>query len=652
MSIYLENREASKEPKPSEESGSPAVRGAAAKNPLRVATLLTRIERALSRGERARCRLPGGGTMHVDQVLPFVCVYRQPTERPDAGTQKLVLGQASYLCSRAPLATQPDVVALAQGVLALLAELFGGALLLEVWSSPDQGAEAAAPPADFALHFQPQHRQDATIEALTRALLAMDPKARRPRVELVEEATVAPPGLPALLPSGGNGQRVLGLEIGPSWRDSQTGELYPLVLRRLQRRLSSALARALFAFTLAHTSSRPSHYQALGRRAFRQSTWKVDAALSDVSGEFEFLLLCTPTNVGQAWAEFQRSRFEREPTLLYRQLSIDPFLHKRRLYDIPVEKVEDPTMAWLFAQKLDELDRQITMLEDRDTPRFVLGSRQLYGSVEDELLADARRLLEAFPPAAQDHDEGFIDAEGFAEAARHELEEYRRMLPDLRTGVEVRKDMSGLLVSDGKLLVDRSIRVPRERLEALLQHEVGTHLLTWANAGVQPFRLLRAGLQGYGELQEGLAVLAEHLVGGLNRRRLRLLAGRVVAAHAVEQGASFVDIYRQLERDYGFTQYISWYITLRVKRAGGLTKDASYLRGLVRIMAHLRAGGLVRPLVVGKISIDHIPVVQELMRRGVVVPPPLKPRFLERPEQLERLERIRAGANLCQLACD
>ena len=78
-------------------------------------------------------------------------------------------------------------------------------------------------------------------------------------------------------------------------------------------------------------------------------------------------------------------------------------------------------------------------------------------------------------------------------------------------------------------------------------------MLTYYNGRAQPFRQLYSGLAGYDALQEGLAVLAEYLVGGLTRPRLRLLAARVLAAQSVTDGASFVDCFRQLEGQ-GFDQ--------------------------------------------------------------------------------------------------
>lgn len=73
------------------------------------------------------------------------------------------------------------------------------------------------------------------------------------------------------------------------------------------------------------------------------------------------------------------------------------------------------------------------------------------------------------------------------------------------------------MVSRGGLLIHRNTRLPASRVEALLQHEVGTHLLRYNNGRAQPFRQLYSGLAGYEALQEGHGVLAEYLSGGPDR---------------------------------------------------------------------------------------------------------------------------------------
>ena len=103
-------------------------------------------------------------------------------------------------------------------------------------------------------------------------------------------------------------------------------------------------------------------------------------------------------------------------------------------------------------------------------------------------------------------------------------------------------------------------------------------------------------------------MLAEYLVGGLSRYRMRILAARVVAAHHMLDGATFIDTFRTLDRNYEFSQRTAYTIAMRIYRGGGLTKDAVYLRGLLQILKYLREGGELEPLFVGKIASAHLPL--------------------------------------------
>jgi uncharacterized protein (TIGR02421 family) len=200
-----------------------------------------------------------------------------------------------------------------------------------------------------------------------------------------------------------------------------------------------------------------------------------------------------------------------------------------------------------------------------------------------------------------------------------------------------------MMVSGQQLLIGGRTRVARRRVDALLQHEIGTHLVTRYNGHQQPFQQLEVGLAGYDGLQEGLAVLAEYLVGGLSRHRMRVLAARVVAAHHLLEGALFVDTFRVLNRNLTFSQRTAYTITMRIYRGGGLTKDAVYLRGLLQILRYLREGGELQPLFIGKVASAHLPLVAELSARGIIKPPALRPRYLERPDAQKRLDRLREG---------
>jgi hypothetical protein len=71
----------------------------------------------------------------------------------------------------------------------------------------------------------------------------------------------------------------------------------------------------------------------------------------------------------------------------------------------------------------------------------------------------------------------------------------------------------------------------------------------------------------------------------------------------------------------------------------------------VRLREFLRKGGELRPLYVGKIAQKHIPMIEELRYRRVLLDPPLTPRFLDDPAALDRLEAVRGGIPLTEMIC-
>ena len=609
----------------------------------------------LARNGSARVPLPGGGTFLMDRPLPFLAVYRRPPGRADRGTERLVTAEAAYVSCRSTALSAPALRALVLPVLKRMCGRFGAFLLVEVWSASSPPAESSGEDAgspSFRIHAGIARDLDPVVESLANHLGRIKVRRRSAAVEVVRSPAQAVPGLPRLVP-GSSGLRcaTVGIEVAPIFRDQDSGAVYPLVLRALRRGVSRSLKRAFHDFATNRTTARPASYLALGRRLVVMAVWEVDQALADIAESFDFLLQATPANIESALLRFQRGRYGTAPEFVYRPLPIDPSLAKRKLYRIPVERIEDPTLERLFREKQLELDRKLTMMLDRGTRRFLYGSLQLYGPVDPSLLASARDILERLPARdAADFRGGSLDAEAFAELAREEMRYYRRLHPGYGGTVHVRGDtFAGLMVSNGRLLIGAKSRIPRLRARALLNHEIGTHLVTYFNGKAQPFRQLAVGLAAYEELQEGLAVLAEYLVGGLTAARLRFLAARVVAAHAMTEGADFVEVFRLVHGDLGFAARTSFTLVARLFRAGGLTKDAVYLRGLLRLLDYLAGGGELEPLFVGRIAVHHIPLVKELALRRILLPVPFRPRFLEDEQGAQRLAELRLGPSIYTL---
>lgn len=610
----------------------------------------------LTDNKPVRRSFPENGRLHMDRQLPFICVYRNPSGDKMGETGRMIISEAAYLLVSGKRSHHKQLSHLLEEIIKIMVDRFGAFLILEVWASenPEAVPDGSPPRAGFFIHQSHVSDINSTAEELKNALGDIKTLKQKADVFLCDAKRIAPPGMSPLIPDKRLhelGCEMLGLEINPIYINPRDDSLYPLLFRSLKHQLGHALDKTFYAFAHDHTTHQPTHYHSLGRRAMVKAVWDVDRRLAAVSNSFDLLFQITPINAEQAWKKFRRSRFEKTPVFMYRPRSVDPSRLKRVLYDVPIERVEDPTIMHLYLDKQLELDRQITMLHDLGTKQFMYESLQLHGAVSASLLRTAKNILAKTPSRTRSGKNGkSISSEEFARVAREEVAWYLAQNPGFKASVIVSKDMySGLMVSRGRLLIGKETRIPHSRVAALMQHEIGTHLLTYYNGQAQPFKMLYTGLPGYDELQEGLAVLSEYLVGGLSAARLRVLAARVVAAHAVIDGASFVDVFRMLDNDYAFNQRTAYTITMRIFRGGGLLKDAVYLRGLVDILKHIANGADFDILYSGKIAAGHIPVIRELMLRKVLNPLPSYPRHLDEEDVRIRLKRLRKGVSVLDL---
>ncbi len=615
-----------------------------------LADLRRQLAEGLAAGAPVRLELPHGGTVFVDHAVPLLAVHRCA----GAATGDPALDARAACAEAHRLATtQPAYVLTAdadaerarrtvQAVAAALAEAAGEVLVIEVWSPVhEHGADSPDPfnrAPGFTLFTGPDEPSAPTVEVLCDALSGIEVAGQGAQVDHVVTPEVAPPGLPPL------GVGVVGLAVDAVFHNARDGEFYPRVLDRVRGALAPALTRAAQTATGALPAD-------LGRRSLEPAALAVDRGLSDVASSFGFLLQVTPVNGDQAWEDFRVSGCDREPELLYRPLTFDPDAARRALFALPLEDVEDPVVAGLLRESRDETGAHIRMILDIETPRFLPASVHTYGFPDDGLVDLARQLVASLDerPASETGRE-VVGATAFAAAARADLEHYHRHSDAVPVEVEVRGDMAAsLMVSRGQLLVGEHAQIPARRVRALLAHEVGTHVLTYANGRAQPLGLLHHGLAGYQDLQEGLAVLAEWLVGGLTPGRFRTLAARVLGAQALIDGAEFVELFRTVRDGAGLSDRAAFGVALRLRRGGGLTKDMVYLRGLRDLLQHLSDGGAYWPLFVGKIALRHLPAVEALRQRGVLVAPPLRPLYADDPDALARLAEAQAGLSVTDL---
>jgi uncharacterized protein (TIGR02421 family) len=593
-----------------------------------------------------RRKVGESGRLHLDRKLPFLVIHRRPQAEIASASlaRRVALNSPSYLVwddgrddSEALSILDELSVQLSGPTMPLLV-----LALEDLQQLPESDGSQELTPFVAVVAGERSTRAARGLKTLIKALKTIEIDLRHPTV--VEEPWPADHWLRDSMSSQDSGTSRKILIRLPRIHLREDGGTYPQVAHELAVACGDALLRAACAYMDDGGGHAPAHYRSLGRSAYLKAALRADEKLCKLAGSFDFLLSVSPINTTAALEQFISDGEQVPPEFRYRPLTVDPDSVKRELYRLEFSRLEDPLLERLFTGKRHEIDAQLTMLATRNTPSFRAASLFLYGAVRTTLLKDAQRVL-ALPKPPRRRS-GTVDAEGIAAAARELIGSYGSDDARFSAIVEIRDDVSGLMVTGNRLLIGAATIMPADRLDALLSHEVSTHLLTYLNGAAQGLSLFRSGLANYEGLQEGLGVFAEWAVGGLSRTRMRLLAARVVAVDAMQHGAEFMDTYRLLKNEFGFSLAGAFSIATRVHRSGGLAKDAIYLEGFRTVIDYVAEGGALMPFWLGKISRADMPVIQELLQRGLVRAPKFLPAYLDRPKVQQRIHNLSSGQAL------
>ena len=590
-------------------------------------------------GKSIRRNLPLGSKLVIDQKLPYICVYRF-AKVADPYISSLLKTQGAYLIANCEL----DVSDLLRQLIDAAIKDFKSYLLVEVWENQE------ADEYKTIQIWHPGEKISATIAALEKGFNEFSSLLSGIRTLRVDSNQRHPASLEPLVPLHElkkSGTLLVGIALPAMFSDSQTSEAYPIFFRRVRRLFAKVITQAAYEFVRVQSDNKFEHYLMLGKTQLDNLVRSADRRISEISERMDFILRVTPVNTSEEWLKFKQNSFARLPEFTYRLISLDPEIEKRSLFNIPIENIEHPTLAFLLRDKRMELEKQLIMLEERGTSEFLHTSQSVYGKVDDGIRNIAKELLTDQLPNEQ-QESNSVNAVDFGRAAEAELDKYRPHFPHIPLTVKIQENVSGILVSGSNLLIGKQLAISELRVNALIQHEVGTHMLTYCNGHMQPLDLMYAGFAGYEQLQEGIAVLAEHLVGGLDINRLKLLAARVIAVDTLEQGADFIETFDTLFKTYGFKSRTAFNISMRVHRGGGYTKDAIYLKGLVELLGFIKTGGDLKQLYGGKFALKHLPLIEELTQLRILKPPRL-PSFLNTEHVNKKIDNIRSGIRLKDL---
>lgn len=578
------------------------------------------ILNAINKRSAIHYQIPNVGKFIFNKIVPYIFIYRVPEmEKRDKMLVDLAKTEnASIVCKSSGFPLEEWIRPIAQK----LAEEFGACLLIEVWIAEDSQKD------DIEVHVA-QKDLLPLAEYLEKNIRLEAPEIR---VGIEKDQHIPHPPETKQLFSKKELQNkqilLMGISIKQNYLDDADNVL-PLLMRIYRESLAKSLSRLFFEFLRVYTHLNATAQRINVHQELTPLMVEIDQALAQETKKFDFLLMVTPLNAHEAWLQFKKDKFWKAPKFLYRPMHVDPDLVKRRLYNLRIEDIYDPTMAYIFRDKRAELDSMITMLADRGKDDFLHGSLQVFGNVSEKLYNSALALLMMTEPeeVAKKSDD-IISANDFAKMAREEIRYLQKQNTEFNSPVRVREDISGVMVNRGALNISQEYKLTRSRAMALIQHEIGTHVVTYFNGRQQPLNLFSLGVPGYEELQEGLAVLSEYIVNGLNNDRLRIIAARVIAVHHMLLGNTFTDTFDMLVDQYLFLPETAFNLTMRVYRGGGLTKDALYLKGIIELLNYIKEGNEVDLLMMGKIRKDYLPIIKDLLQRGVLIPPAVIPRYM------------------------
>ncbi len=553
--------------------------------------------------------------LNIKSSLPYIQLYRYTGEHQ--GQFKELLRQSSS--SLMILDEHWNLEEFIGEISHSISKIFNSCLILELISGTgNQNIEICS------LHDD----SDITVKSLKKALEDLETQELSVSITQEDTSAVKPPLSQEYRKD--NGIFWIGLTI-PLPADHE--------VNTLSKHLTDAFKKVVFTFIRIQTSNHFSHYLMHDNNKLDENVKQMDQDLADISEELSFLLNTTPVNHQAAWEEFKSHNYKEEPQFSYRMIKFDPEEIKQRLFKLEMDDIKGTTADYILRQKRIQLEVELTLLQSREAVGAKYLGHYLYGAPDQKEIKAAKQILDKVKDNPEDNEER-VDCHEFAKIAQSEIDYLKEAFKNENIASEIRNDIVGLMVDKTKVYISEGMSIRKSRVAALIQHEIGTHILTYCNGLRQPIKQLYTGFAGYNQLQEGLAVLSEYFVGGLSASRLRLIAARVIAADCLVKSKSFTQTYDLLVEKYSFSKELSFEITMRIYRGGGLIKDVIYLRGVILLLEYLQNGGDLELLFTGKFSLHYVPLISKFLKQGVLKEPIL-PNYFKEEEFQNRIKALR-----------
>jgi uncharacterized protein (TIGR02421 family) len=376
-----------------------------------------------------------------------------------------------------------------------------------------------------------------------------------------------------------------------------------------------------------------------GNTQISQELIEFDSEFYNITKTINILNAVNPTNFDQQKRTFFDSHFSIEPEFTYEGSKLDVFATKRRLLNLPLEKVVDEDLTNIYSDTIDSYLDKVDQFNSIGTHDFIYDSLRYFGEPTQKDIGNAKFIL---------HLPGNLNEENEEILAFEEIKKILIQFAEnnnLPYNLRIEENMiANALVSGNTIKLNKNAKLSVSDTNALAHHEMGVHLVTTLNARQQPLRILEIGNPLNTMTQEGLAILSEYLSDNLTIKRLKILALRVVAVQSMIKEKSFRKSFSLLKEEYGASNDIAFSVCSRIYRGGGFVKDYLYMQGFHRMLNAYENEPNFNLLFAGKTSVDYLPQISRLIDRGILHKPQYVSNIFQNPTSLSEIKQYIAHA--------
>ena len=372
----------------------------------------------------------------------------------------------------------------------------------------------------------------------------------------------------------------------------------------------------------------------LGKPQISQELIEFDSEFYEITKTINILSAVNPTNFDQQKKTFFDSHFSIEPEFTYEGSKLDVFATKRRLLNLPLEKVVDDDLTEIYFDTIDSYLDKVDQFNSIGTSDFIYDSLRYFGEPTQKDIGNAKFILHLPGNLNEENEEVLV------------FEEIKKILVDfaesngLPYNLKIEENMiANALISGNTLKLNKNAKLSLSDTNALAQHEIGVQLVTTLNARQQPLRILEIGNPLNTMTQEGLAILSEYLSDNLTIKRLKILALRVVAVQSMIKEKSFRKSFLMLKEEYGASNDIAFAVCSRIYRGGGFVKDYLYMQGFHKMLNAYENEPNFNLLFAGKTSIDYLPQISRLITKGILNEPQYVSDIFKNPNSLSEIKQ-------------